>query len=201
MDFKDLFDSLPDILALFVPGFLFLKTYFYFGSKKSDSFQGTAVVSVVISYIIRLLLSFLSKAFHLAILSSGLAAIFFAFVSALLLVKLKTLGVLKKGLQWIGKVSDTDNIWQEIFDCNKGSRIRCFTRFNHQDVMIDGNVKFFDLCKDGECSIVLEGYTITYKNGNSYAPQDQKLSPLLYLNTKNVHGLEVMHGEKGKPPK
>lgn len=200
MEFKDLFDSLPDILALFVPGFLFLKTYFYFGSKKSDSFQGTAVVSVVISYIIRLLLSFLSNVPHLAFLSSSLAAIFLAFVGSLLLVKLKTLGILKKGLQWIGKVSDTDNIWREIFDCNKGSRIRCFTRFYHQDVMIDGDVRFFDLCKDGECSIVLESYTITYKNGNNYTPKDQGCSPLLYINTRNVHGLEVMHGKSGSPP-
>lgn len=61
MDFKALFESLPDLLKLFVPGFVFIKTLCFFGKSKSDSFEGTAVASVTISYILNLAVGLLAK--------------------------------------------------------------------------------------------------------------------------------------------
>ena len=55
MDFKALFESLPEILALFVPGFIFIKTYCFFIKANSDSFESTAVASITISYVLNLI--------------------------------------------------------------------------------------------------------------------------------------------------
>lgn len=124
-----------------------------------------------------------------------LSSIFLAFMIALIWVALKTSGILKGILKWIGKVSDSENIWQDIFNLNKGSRIRCYSRFKNEDVMIEGDVKYFEVCEDGECSIALINYAVTYNNGNIYELRNRDDEPVLYLNTRNIHGLEVIYGQ------
>ena len=195
MDFKALFESLPDLLKLFVPGFVFIKTLCFFGKSKSDSFEGTAVASVTISYILNLAVGLLAKVIDILDVIPELSSIFFAFMIALIWVALKTSGVLKGILKWIGKVSDSENIWQDIFNLNKGSRIRCYSRFKNEDVMIEGDVKYFEVCEDGECSIALINYAVTYNNGNIYKLRNRDDEPVLYLNTRNIHGLEVIYGQ------
>lgn len=54
---------------------------------------------------------------------------------------------------------------------------------------------FFDVCEDGECSIALVNYVVTYDNGNKYKLGKRDDEPILYLNTRNVHGLEVTYGQ------
>lgn len=195
MDFKALFESLPDLLKLFVPGFVFIKTLCFFGKSKSDSFEGTAVASVTISYILNLAVGLLAKVINILDAIPELSSIFLAFMIALIWVALKTSGVLKGILKWIGKVSDSENIWQDIFNLNKGSRIRCYSRFKNEDVMIEGDVKYFEVCEDGECSIALINYAVTYNNGNIYKLGKRDDEPVLYLNTRNIHGLEVIYGQ------
>lgn len=201
MDFKPLFDSLSDFFNLFIPGFIFIKTFRFFGKAKSDSFEGTAVASVTISYILNLTAGLLAKAVKKSDPPLEYISILLAFIIALLLVKLKTSGLQKGVFKWIGKISGSENIWQDIFDPNKGARIRCYSSFNNEDVMIEGDVKYFEACEDGECCIALVNYVVTYNNGNKYnnkynldksgKPNDE---PVLYLNTRNVHGLEVTRG-------
>lgn len=195
MDFKALFESLPDIFSLFVPGYVFIKTFCFFGKSKSDSFEGTAVASVTISYMVNLVVGLFAKLMKIQNTNLEIVSVLFAFIFSLILVKLKKAGVLKSSLKWIGKVSDSDNIWQDIFNLNKGSRIRCYSKFNNQDVMIEGDVKYFDVCEDGECSIALVNYVVTYDNGNKYKLGKRDDEPILYLNTRNVHGLEVTYGQ------
>ncbi len=195
MDFKALFESLPEIIALFVPGYVFIKTFCFFGKSKSDTFEGTAVASVTISYVFNLVVDLFAKVIKVSDTVLEIIPILLAFGIALILVKLKTAGALKSCLKWIGKVSDSDNIWQDIFNLNKGSRIRCYSKFNNENVMIEGNVKYFDICEDGECSIALVNYVVTYDNGYKYELGKRSDEPILYLNTRNVHGLEVTYGQ------
>lgn len=195
MDFKALFESLPNIFTLFVPGFVFIKTFNFFGKSKSDAFESTAVSSLAISYVLNLVVGLCAMVTKIPDTILEIISVLLAFILALILVKLKTAGVLKRSLKWIGKVSDSDNIWQDIFDRNKGSRIRCYSRFKNEDVMIEGDVKYFDMCEDGECSIALINYVVTYNNGNKYKLGKRDDAPILYLNTRNVHGLEVTYGQ------
>ena len=65
MSFKELFESLPDIINLFVPGYIFLVTYKYFIENENKDFEVTAIRSIVLSYIFQLITELINKIFIL----------------------------------------------------------------------------------------------------------------------------------------
>ncbi len=189
MDFGQLFTLIPDILELFIPGYILVKLYRIFFPQKSEGFESTTVCSVIISYIINLFVKLCFNDKYTVYISIILSVII-----ALLFVKIKNTEKYKKCMKWIGKVSGSDNIWQDIFDKNKGSRIRCFSRYNHEDVIIEGKVKYFESCDDGECIIALIDYTIIYQDGEKYKLNKRSDMPVMYLNSRNCHGMEITYG-------
>lgn len=189
MVFDELFQSLQQFLTQFVPGYVFIKTFHFFNKQKYNSFEGTAVASIAISYVINLVVNLFVKTDNSCIWISEVIAVVVAFIFAICIVKIKTMDCFRKCSQWIGKKSDSDNIWEELFDVNKGSTIRCYAKFKNEDAMITGAIKYYDVRDDGECDIVLTGYAVTYNNGNVYKCEN---GANLYLNSKNIHGLEVV---------
>lgn len=189
MVFDELFQSLQQFLTQFVPGYVFIKTFHFFNKQKYNSFEGTAVASIAISYVINLVVNLFVKTDNSCIRISEVIAVVVAFIFAICIVKIKTMDCFRKCSQWIGKKSDSDNIWEELFDVNKGSTIRCYAKFKNEDAMITGAIKYYDVRDDGECDIVLTGYAVTYNNGNVYKCEN---GADLYLNSKNIHGLEVV---------
>jgi len=165
------------------------KTFHFFNKQKYNSFEGTAVASIAISYVINLVVNLFVKTDNSCIWISEVIAVVVAFIFAICIVKIKTMDCFRKCSQWIGKKSDSDNIWEELFDVNKGSTIRCYAKFKNEDAMITGAIKYYDVRDDGECDIVLTGYAVTYNNGNVYKCEN---GADLYLNSKNIHGLEVV---------
>ena len=192
MVFDELFQSLQQFLTQFVPGYVFIKTFHFFNKQKYNSFEGTAVASIAISYVINLVVNLFVKTDNSCIWISEVIAVVVAFIFAICIVKIKTMDCFRKCSQWIGKKSDSDNIWEELFDVNKGSTIRCYAKFKNEDAMITGAIKYYDVRDDGECDIVLTGYAVTYNNGNVYKCEN---GADLYLNSKNIHGLEVANGK------
>ena len=189
MVFDELFQSLQQFLTQFVPGYVFIKTFHFFNKQKYNSFEGTAVASIAISYVINLVVNLFVKTDNSCIWISEVIAVVVAFIFAICIVKIKTMDCFRKCSQWIGKKSDSDNIWEELFDVNKGSTIRCYAKFKNEDAMITGAIKYYDVRDDGECDIVLTGYAVTYNNGNVYKCEN---GADLYLNSKNIPGLEVV---------
>lgn len=189
MVFDELFQSLQQFLTQFVPGYVFIKTFHFFNKQKYNSFEGTAVASIAISYVINLVVNLFVKTDNSCIWISEVIAVVVAFIFAICIVKIKTMDCFRKCSQWIGKKSDSDNIWEELFDVNKGSTIQCYAKFKNEDAMITGAIKYYDVRDDGECDIVLTGYAVAYNNGNVYKCEN---GADLYLNSKNIHGLEVV---------
>ena len=198
MFFDKYFQTIQQFLAQFVPGYVLIKTYRFFNKEKSHSFEGTAIASVAISYILNLVANLFVKNNDAHQWILGVAAVIMAFVCALLIVKIKTFSWFKNCLTWIGKISDSNNIWEELFDRNHGSSIRCYSRFNNEDVMIEGIIAYYDVREDGECDIGVAEYVVTYGNGNQYSVKGHSSKPVLYLNSRNLHGLEVVKGESKK---
>lgn len=195
----DLFQSLQQFLTQFVPGYIAVKTFHFFNKQKSSSFEGTAVASIVISYVINLVVGLLVKPDGSNLLLSEIIAVAVAIIGAICVVKVKTLDRFKTVLQRVGRVSNNDNIWKELFDVNRGAAIRCYTKFNNEIAMINGVVRAYNVRDDGECDIVLTKYTVTYFNESKkpydLSQLDPSNCPDLYLNSKNIHGLEVLRGE------
>lgn len=197
MDWKSLFESLPDFIRLFVPGFVCLKIYGYYNDRDNDSFEVIAVTSVFLSYVLTLLSKFICIWIPMSneansLLSIGLGVLFsFIFVGASRWRKMKALN------KRIGRVTGSKSIWDDILDDERGSNIRCFTQFNHTEAVIEGAVKYYSVCKDGECQIAIVKYRIKYENGNIYDPNGNEIEPVLYLNTANAHGIEITYGKEG----
>ena len=195
MDFEALFKALPDIIKLFVPGFVFIKIYCRFVDLKADSFESTAVSSIAISYVISLITKTIGIWLTMTETVENLVAVVLAFLSAVILVIIKKSEKFKGVMQFIGGVTGNESIWQDIFDRNKGSWLRCYSRFNNKDVIIEGDVKYYEPCEDGECNIALVNYTVKYYDGKVYKLGKRDDEPVMHINTRNIHGLEVTKGK------
>lgn len=197
MTILDLINNVPLILNMIVPGYVFIKMVRAVFKLSSESFETTLLLSLVISYIISTTISFFWSAIfksQIPILSEAFFSILFSFISAMIIIRLRTKykDQLEKALKWMGKITGSHSIWENVFDVNKGNHIRCFGKYNYEEVMIEGKVLYFDPCSDGECDIVLTEYTIKYKgNTREYKNPDS----IMHLNTRNVYGIEVKHGK------
>lgn len=192
MDFESLIKSIPLILNMFVPGFIFIGIYNKFNNERSYSFEYIAVTSVVLSYVFGLFTELLAG---LIIAPQGLKpliTILLSVIFALLFVKMNTTNIMKKIYKIVGKVTGNDSIWKDIFDINAGSRLRCFITYDGSIAKLEGAVKYYEYLENGECSIVLVNYTITQKSGVLSSGDNEDL--LFYINTKSVSCLEVMQG-------
>ena len=193
MDLKDLLDILPQLFNLFVPGFIFLRIYKYFVDTADKDFNVTTVGSIVVSYIFHLISTLIANWLNASEIACTILTIGLSTISALIFVKIRLTETYQKLIISIGKITGSKNIWEVFFNCNKGTRIRFFSKYNNQDVVIEGDVKFFDALEDGECNIVIFNYVIKYDNGNIYKSNDD--SSTLLFNTKNIHGLEAHYGQ------
>lgn len=196
MGFEELFKYLPKLFSLFIPGFIFLSVTDYFLKNKSKHFEITIIGSVVISYIIQLFCQLINSFFKLSALLLSITAVFFGLVAALLFVKFKISSTTKKASVFLGKVTGDKDIWHTIFDLNKGARIRFCTVFNHENVIVEGDIKYFDVCSDGQCDIVIFNYRINYKEKTHSLYNNMLSQNFLYVNTRDIHGLEISNGEK-----
>ncbi|MBE6891346.1 MAG: hypothetical protein E7481_04890 [Ruminococcaceae bacterium] len=196
MSLKELFEILPQLLNLFVPGFVFLTIYKYLASTKDKDFNVTIIGSFVLSYIFQLIVSLICRIVNVS--ASGnivtVIAIILAIICALIIVKVRLTACYKKITTWIGRTTGSKNIWYDLFDLNKGTRIRFFTKYNNEDVIVEGDVKYYEECEDGDCNIVISNYKIKYiVNGNVY--KNNTPNATMIFNSKNIHGLEAHYGK------
>ena len=194
-----MFANIQDFLTFFVPGYVVITIIRFFYKDESSSFEGVAVASVAISYMLNLIVGLFVEAKN-NLLIYELASIILAVVCAIFVVRIRTTGILKNSLIWIGKMSGNDDIWQELFDRNNGADIRCYSKFNHKIAMIMGKVKSYAVRENGSCDIVIYDYTVTYEGGDQYNPNKETCgyTPILYLYSEDIYGLEVRTGDRSQ---
>lgn len=188
MDYQKLFQALPDLISLFVPGFIFISILRYFKDNESVDFEHTAVTSVLLSYIFNIISEFICKK------NNDFLSIIIAVISAFAIVILKQTDLFTKILIKTRRITGHESIWYDIFKINSGTKVRFYTLFNHEKVMIEGNIKYYDVKTDC-CEFALEMYKITYPNGNIYDTSIDELKGehFLYINSKDIHGLETSY--------
>jgi hypothetical protein len=194
MSLKELFEVLPQLLNLFVPGFVFLTIYKYFVETEDKDFNVTTIGSIVLSYIFQLIANLICKFIKGSDIICTVIAILLAVICVLVVVKVRLTTSYKKVIKWIGRTTGNKNIWYDLFDLNKGTRIRFFTRYNNEDVIVEGDVKYFEACGDGDCNIVISNYQIKYINNNNIYKNNTPNATMIF-NSKNIHGLEAHYGK------
>ena len=204
MDFKALFESLPLVIRLFVPGFVFLGIFRFYNPPKQEKFESTAVTSLVLSYIFSLIAGWIVhwRKWPDTVISE--ISLVLAGVCALVAVKIQTFKWLDRIVVWFGRVSLNNHFWERFLDKNAPLEVRFYCQFNNQDAMISGMIEFYEVSDDGECRIALKKYTVSYPEGEPYSVTSDQEPLKLYINTKDIHGLEVFpkppegQGEEGK---
>ena len=193
MSFKELFEVLPNIINLFVPGYIFLVTYKYFIESENKDFEVTAIGSIVLSYIFQLITELINKIFILPEIIYSIISIVLAFVCSILAVKIRLTACFKCVVIKIGKITGNKNIWYDFFDMNKGTRVRFYCKYNNHDVSITGDIKYFEESEDNECNFVINNYKIEFDNGDIYESSNE--THTMIFSTKNVTGLEAHYGK------
>jgi hypothetical protein len=192
MSFKELFEILPDIINLFVPGYVFLVTYKCFIESENKDFEVTAIDSIVLSYIFQLITELISFVFILSDLIYSIISTVLAFICSIIVVKIRLTTVFKSIFVKIGKTTGNKNIWYDFFDMNRGTRVRFYCKYNNENVTIIGDIKYFEETQDNECNFVVNDYEIEFKDGRIYKSTNEKNT--MIFNTRNITGLEAHYG-------
>ena len=96
MSLKELFEVLPQLLNLFVPGFVFFNIYKYFVEVEEKNFNVTTIGSIVLSYIFQLIANLICNLFNVSDAKCTIIAIIFAVICALIVVKVRLMTCYKK---------------------------------------------------------------------------------------------------------
>lgn len=185
MNFTDLIDTIPRIIELFLPGFIFLKSFHFFRGTKSKETQTTIIGCIVLSYVFKSVI----EVFELSSFYSNLATIILSFIFGCTFARITSLNIFKRALTILGRATGDENIWYSVFNINKGNQVRFSTLYYHQKVIIEGFIQGLNVLDDGSCDLLIMDYSIEFIEGvKTNAPKVLTL----YVNSKDIHGLEVL---------
>ena len=194
MDYIKFISYLPQLFNWFAPGFISMALYKHFVDTQEKDFEITFFGSIVYSYVFQLL----SKAICLLFNKSTtgymftLITFFLSFVLTIVFVRIRLTSFFKKCLSYIGKTTGSKSIWYDFFNLNKGTRVRFYAKFNHEDVVIEGNIKYFEPCGSGECNMVIDKYKIQYDDNSTYKGLE---NATMIFNSQNIYGIEALCGQ------
>ena len=190
MDFESLFRVLPDFFLLFLPDYVFICTYRKYTSNRDHRFEDTAIKSVSISYIIKLIVSLIFSQTQFNEEIRFLFCVTLGYLLALIVIKIRSMDKSVGFNKWLGKVTGKDSIWDDLFNRNLGSGIRFYIAYKEQTVLVEGKVKYYESYSSGECSIVLKDYTIHFPDNTCIKPNKW----LLLVNSQDISIIEAADG-------
>lgn len=196
MELNDLLNIIPQVMQLFVPGYIFISIIRFFHKKKQDEFNHYVIKSIIASYVMSLPIEYFLSDIMKNEVARSMITILLSVVVAFIYVKISFTKQYKKVMEFIGYTTGSERIWYDYFDNNRGTHIRFYTKYNHDNVMIEGDVKYYDALEN-DCDIVLENYRIIRNNAIIFQPigkDGKKIEALLYVNSKDIHGLEATYG-------
>ena len=193
MSLKELFEVIPQLLSLFVPGFVFIFIYRFFVEKQEKESNSTIIGSVVLGYIFHLIATLICTLFNGSEYTCTVISILVSIIFSVLVVKIRLTKIYKKTVIKIGKITGEKNIWYNFFDQLKGTRIRFYSNYNNKDSIIEGDVKYYEACDGGECIFVISNFKISFDN-KEYT--NNNIEAKMIFNSKNICGIEAMYGKR-----
>jgi len=194
INLKDLITIMPDVINLFLSGFIFVCTYNWLNKKTDTSIL--TVWSLFISILIKsfyatlhnYILSGLSipNSFKILILSST------GFILALVCTYLKNTKFIKRGLYYANNKSIHDDIFDDIIDYNKRTMMRVFIKSSN--VYYLGRFSFGEE-KGLDSWISLIDYCCVDKNTHDtlFDPDNGGLCSSVVINLKDIERIEIIY--------
>lgn len=181
------------ILEYFIPGYVFIIIFTFFTSRKTST--PFLWQSIVISYILKALLSILHTKFLTNIIFSWSKRILILILVSIILSFFTIfLSESKKVKEWISKINHKtphEDVWLDIIDYS-GTTIRCVC---NDGTIYCGKLRFHEE-KGLDSWFVLEDYIIE-EDDSSYGSEGISFPTKLAVNLKNVKRIELFY-EKDK---
>lgn len=191
----DIINEIPNILQYFVPGFIFLKLFSFFTSKKYFDLTLLSIVSVVTSFIFISLLDLIIKTeFETGqkVLICSAGAVILSIISSII-YKMKWFYSL---VSKINNKAVNENMFLNILDFKNGNSVRVITKKN---ISYIGTL--VQLEENGMDSwIGLADYIISKMENNEdiYDSIDSPRKPIVAINFSNIESIEIFY-DKNRP--
>lgn len=192
MNLQELIKILPDLFNCFVPGYICIKIFRYFSANDYDeNIDVKLIESVVISYIFSLISESLCNSIKFLDSKNFFVSVACAVATAFIAMIIRRSWWYKLAVEKVGRVSNESDIWKTVLP---RSNVAFSCKYNDIDVFVEGDVKYFETTKDGECNIVLEKFTIY--NTEEDAPITRPLDAYFIINTKKIQNMEILQDRK-----
>lgn len=192
---KDLIYIVPDLINLFLSGFIFMYTYNWLNNKKTD---------VSILTIGSLFISFLVKSFYAAChnfifadikINDSMKVIIFSitgFLLALFCTYLKKTTLFTKLLYSINNKSINDDIFDDIIDYDKKTMMKVYIKSS--DIYYIGRFSFREENGINSWISLIEYYCVD-KNTNKkiFDPEQGGLNSSVVINLSNIERIEIIY--------
>jgi|GEM_PF-5938474 len=179
--------NVPELMNLFVPGFIFLTFYRYLIDDENDKYEYTVIKSIAISYCINIAFSFIDKQLIKLLVCLGVSVI----LPIILYFSVKKTGLLNLLLQKVTHTSEAQNIWDDTIDSQKGSYISFYIKNKEQIFRISGYV-FAYVALEDSCDIAVKEYKIYHRISleNEILIHSENAKTLV-VNSKNINFIEI----------
>lgn len=194
----ELINQIPAILEYFVPGFVFICSFKFFVSKKDSSYQ--IVISIVISYILKAVFSFLhqfilphrefswSEKIIILTLAAFLLSLFMAWTFDRKKLNYFFVKFLHKSVY--------DDIWRDAIDYDNGTTLRFVCGKNVYIGTLDKHEE-----KGNDSWFLLSDYIIE-EDGKTYNSEQElketAMDSKMAINLKNVDYVQLYYSKKSK---
>lgn len=192
---KDLIPIIPDLLNVFLSGFIYMTTYNWLNNKKNDiSFM--TIWSIFISILIQSFYSVL----HLFVLNNipintPIKVIVYSLtglILAIIITKAKKSELLSSLIYKINNKSINDDIFTNIIDYDKKTMMKIYIKSS--DVYYIGRFSFIE--ENGYYSWIslIDYYCVDKKrNKKTFDPQADELLSSVTINLSSIERIELMY--------
>lgn len=197
---KDLLYMIPDLINLFLSGFIFMYTYNWLNNKKNDISLMT-LWSLFISFLLK---SFYS-ALHTIVLSDikiydSIKIIIFSitgFLLAILFTYLKKTRFFTGLLYKINNKSINDDIFDDIIDYDKKTMMNIYLKSS--DIYYIGRFSFREENGINSWISLIDYYCVDKKTNNVvFNPEGGGLNSSVVINLSNIERIELIYEKDSK---
>lgn len=200
IDIHELINIVPDLINMFLPGYIFILIYGWMNAKKYNV-TVLSIGSLFISYTI----SVFYTAVHNVILSSydfneaikSLVYIASGLIFSLIVIRLQNTELYKKLMRKINHKSIHDDIFDDIIDYDKKTKLQIYLKSS--PVIYIGT---FKTREENGCDsyISLINYVSMNKNSKEiiFNPQEKALNSSVVINLRDIERIEVIYEKESK---
>jgi hypothetical protein len=190
-----LINIVPDLINLFLPGFVFMLTYSWMNVKKYDVSVltiGSLFISYTISVFYSAMHNFIFKNYDISEAVKSLIYIISGLIFPFVIIYFQNTKIFKKLLRKINHKSIHEDIFDDIIDYNRKTMLQVYIK--NSPVVYIGTFKIREE-KGLDSYIALINYASMDKNTKTiiFKPSKNDLNSSVIINLRDIERIEVIY--------